>query len=57
MDNFSVVAGIIIDAIAKENKALDWSQAFSSQLKQLSLSPGDVFDSDSLFQLIFNISK
>jgi hypothetical protein len=49
MDNFSVVAGIIIDAIAKEDKALDWSQAFSSQLKQLSLSPRDVFDSDSLF--------
>ncbi len=51
MNNLSVVAVIIIDAIAQEDQALDGTQAFSSMLQQVSFSPGDVLDSDSFFKL------
>ena len=57
MSNLSIVVMIIIDAIAKEDQALDWTQAFSSQLQQVAFSPCNVLDSDSLFKLIFNILK
>ena len=54
MSNLSIAARIIIDAIAKEDQALDWTQPLSSKFQKVAFSPCDVLDSNCLFKLRYN---
>ncbi len=51
MNNLANVGWIIVDAIAKEDQVWNWSKLFPGKFQQLPLSPSDVVNADSLFQL------
>jgi hypothetical protein len=51
MNNLTHVGRIIVDAVAKEDHVWDWSELFPGKFQQLPLSPSDVVNADSLFQL------
>jgi len=53
MSDLSIVVMIIIDATAKEDQVLDWTQTLSSKFQKMTFSKCDVLDSNCLLKLRF----